>query len=160
MNASKSKQAQPHVSVLRDETIRLLNVKPGGRYIDGTLGAGGHAAAILEESMTAELLGIDRDESALIHAAERLEADERRVHLERGTFDQMAMLAESIGWSSVDGILLDIGVSSMQIDQADRGFSYRQDGPLDMRMDRRSPMTASNLLNSAERGELIRIFRE
>jgi len=151
---------QPHLPVMLKEVVELLAVKPGGRYLDGTLGAGGHAAAVLDEQPTAELLGIDRDADALALARTRLEEFGGRVILRQGEYADMAKLAAEVGWKEVDGILLDLGLSSMQIDEPNRGFSYRHDGPLDMRMDRRGRTTASVIVNTATEDELTRIFRE
>ena len=138
-----------HRPVLVLETLKHLQVRPNGRYIDATLGAGGHAAALLAADTTARLLGIDRDENALAIARERLTPFQDRCTLVHGNYGNMTDLAAEHGWHAVDGILMDLGTSSMQIDQPDRGFSYSQDGPLDMRMDRTSPITAARVLNTA-----------
>lgn len=138
----------------------MLTIPPSGRVIDGTLGAGGHSAALLEREPTLELLGLDRDQDALRLAASRLQPFTGRAVLRQAAFDQLAECASEIGWREVDGVLLDVGLSSMQIDLANRGFSYRQDGPLDMRMDRRQPLTASVIVNTWSLGELQRILRE
>ena len=149
-----------HISVLPEETIKFLEPIPGGRYIDGTLGAGGHSRLILEAADNVELLGIDRDKSALAAAGENLKEFGDRVHLCHGIFAELGELAKHQGWGEVDGILLDIGVSSHQLDTAERGFSFRDDGPLDMRMDTTSPVSASTILNQAPEEELIRIFKK
>jgi 16S rRNA (cytosine1402-N4)-methyltransferase len=128
--------------------------------IDGTVGGGGHAEAILKAAADVHLLGIDRDDEALAAAGMRLSDFGPRVSLVRGSYTEMRELARDQGWSEVDRILLDLGVSSHQIDTGNRGFSHRQDGPLDMRMDRRSPVTAASILNRASQEELARIFRE
>ncbi len=151
-----------HIPVLPEEVaaaFAFIGDRPA-RLIDGTLGNGGHAAMLLRAHPGLELLGIDRDEDALARAADTLAFAGKRVHLARGVYSEMDSLAAGAGWEKVDGILLDIGVSSPQIDTAERGFSWRMDGPLDMRMDRRSPLTASRLLNRATEAELERIFRE
>lgn len=138
--------------------LAALNPHPGGRYVDGTVGGGGHAAAILEASAPdGWLFGCDRDGQALAAAQERLAGFTDRVQLQRGNFSE---LAEWLETSSCDGVLLDLGVSSAQLDRADRGFSFQQDGPLDMRMDQRQPLTAAQLVNEAGSGELATIFWE
>ncbi|MDT8391317.1 MAG: 16S rRNA (cytosine(1402)-N(4))-methyltransferase RsmH [Lentisphaeria bacterium] len=148
-----------HIPVLPEETIRWLNPQPGGRYIDGTVGGGGHARLILAADSEIELLGIDRDTDALAAAKKCLAPFEGRVHLRRGRFSDLAAFAEELGWEKVDGLLLDVGVSSHQIDSAIRGFSFRQDGPLDMRMDRRQRLTAATILNSWNETDLKMVFR-
>ena len=130
------------------------------RLIDGTLGGGGHSFALLEKYPHLELLGIDRDENALAAAGERLAPYAGRFKAVKGTYSQLADLARQNGWEQVDGILLDIGVSSPQIDTAERGFSWRENGPLDMRMDQTAPTTAARLLNRSPETELVRIFKE
>ncbi len=151
-----------HIPVLPEETVGAL--LPEGRkirrIIDGTLGCGGHSALLLEKNPELELLGIDRDEAALNRAAERLSFAGKRVHLKKGCFSEMRILAQSIQWETVDGILLDIGVSSPQIDDPSRGFSFRFDGPLDMRMDRTSPLSASRIVNQYSAEGLKKVFRE
>ncbi len=156
---TKQQPTYGHVPIMVEEILALLAPRPG-RFIDATLGAGGHAEALLQANSLVELLGIDRDEQALKLAERRLQPYSRRVRLLHGTFADLEQLAAEVGWREVDGILLDIGLSSMQIDNPARGFSYRQDGPLDMRMDRRSPITASTIINSADETELARIFYE
>ena len=148
-----------HRPVLVLETLKYLQVRPNGRYIDATLGAGGHAAALLAADTTARLLGIDRDENALAIARKRLAPFQDRCTLVHGNYGNMADLAAEHGWHAADGILMDLGTSSMQIDQPDRGFSYSQDGPLDMRMDRTSPITAARVLNTANEDELTEIMK-
>jgi len=151
-----------HVPVLKREVLEYLTFPEDRpcRLIDGTVGGGGHSGALLERYGQLELLGIDRDETALEAAAERLKFAGDRVHLMRGDFSCMKALAGTIGWEKVDGILLDIGVSSPQLDRAERGFSWRMSGPLDMRMDQRSELTAARLLNRSSEEELTRIFRD
>lgn len=150
-----------HQPVLYREVVRAF---PFGdrpvRLVDGTLGNGGHSRMLLEAYPGLEILGIDRDAEALERAAANLAFAGDRVTLARGNFSELADLARDHGWDEVDGILLDIGVSSPQLDDAERGFSWRQEGPLDMRMDQRSEWTASRLLNRADEAELERIFRE
>ncbi len=153
-----SERAQ-HCSVLLEETVQALVVHQGGTYIDGTVGGAGHAAAILERAgAVSTLLGIDRDDYALERAAERLAGSPGRVLLRRGNFDEMATLAAEEGLCGVDGVLLDLGVSSFQLDMAERGFSFRADAPLDMRMDRRQPFTAADLVNGWSERELADVI--
>jgi 16S rRNA (cytosine1402-N4)-methyltransferase len=149
-----------HLSVLPNEVLEYLVTPHGVRYVDGTLGGAGHASLLLEKFPRARLLGIDRDEAAIRAAEERLGQYGKRVRLCRGSYGDMKALVRSQNWDRVDGILLDLGISSHQIDTPDRGFSLRFDGPLDMRMDRRARVTASQLLNTAPEEELARIFYE
>lgn len=140
------------------EVLAGLQPKPGGRYVDGTLGGGGHAAAILAASApTGWLSGCDRDGVAVEAATARLAEFAGRFEIRRGNF---AELGEWVAAESCDGVLLDLGVSSPQLDVAERGFSFQADGPLDMRMDTRQPLTAAALLNTAPAEELARIFWE
>ncbi|MCH2174357.1 MAG: 16S rRNA (cytosine(1402)-N(4))-methyltransferase RsmH [Lentisphaeria bacterium] len=155
-----SQSERPHISVMLEECLDCLKIRPGGKYIDGTLGAAGHTKAMLSRNPEIEVLGIDRDHEALAIAKENLSDFSDRVHLKRGNFADMDQLSHEINWSRVDGILLDLGVSSMQFDRDYRGFSYRFDGPLDMRMDKRQPVTAASLVNTEEPKELTRIFRK
>ncbi|MCC7376992.1 MAG: 16S rRNA (cytosine(1402)-N(4))-methyltransferase RsmH [Verrucomicrobiales bacterium] len=147
-----------HNPVLLAEVLEALAPKSGRRYLDGTLGGAGHAGEILRvSSPEGWLLGIDRDGTALAAAAERLAPYAGRFELHQGTFDRMGEWAEP---GSCDGVLLDLGVSSPQLDQPGRGFSFREDGPLDMRMDPSGGMTASEWVNGAAVEELERIFWE
>lgn len=130
--------ASLHVPVLLQESLAALAPRAGGRYLDGTLGLGGHAAALLEAAPEAELCGLDRDNQALELAASRLARFGSRAHLFHCRYSEFARALTELGWTSVDGALLDIGVSSLQLDEAERGFSFLGDGPLDMRMDRDS----------------------
>jgi len=140
------------------EVLAALGPKPGGRYVDGTVGGGGHAAAILRGSTPSGwLFGCDRDGAALEAAAARLAEFGGRFELQRGNFSELADWLEP---ESCDGVLLDLGVSSPQLDWVERGFSFQQSGPLDMRMDTRQPLTAERLVNTASVDELIRIFRD
>ncbi len=150
-----------HRPVLYREVVRMFpfGERPA-RLIDGTLGNGGHSALLLHANAGLEILGIDRDGDALERAARHLAFAGKRIQLERGNFSRLAELARAHGWEAVDGVLLDIGVSSPQLDDAARGFSWRMDGPLDMRMDQRGEWTASRLLNRSGEEELERIFRE
>ncbi len=144
--------------MLLAEVLQALQPKSGGHYTDGTLGAAGHAAAILESSSPAGwLYGCDRDSAAVEAARERLGRFAGRFELRQSNFSE---LADWIAPESCDGVLLDLGVSSPQLDLAERGFSFQQDGPLDMRMDRRQPLTAKDLVNSASQEKLAEIFWE
>jgi 16S rRNA (cytosine1402-N4)-methyltransferase len=139
------------------EVLAALNVRTGGRYVDGTLGWGGHAAAILTASAPdGWLFGCDRDGAAIEGARQRLARFAGRFEIRQGTFVD---LPQWLAAESCDGVLLDLGVSSPQLDRAERGFSFQQDGPLDMRMDRRQALTAAVLVNTASARELTRIFR-
>jgi 16S rRNA (cytosine1402-N4)-methyltransferase len=147
-----------HKAVMVAEVLEALKPKPDGRYADGTVGGAGHAAAILAASSpNGRLFGCDRDGAAVEAAAERLAAFAGRFEVRQGNFSELS------GWvspGSCDGVLLDLGVSSPQLDAADRGFSFQQEGPLDMRMDRRQSLTAAGLVNSASAEELARVFWE
>ena len=140
------------------EVLAALRPRPDGRYVDGTIAGGGHAAAILQASTPSGwLFGCDRDGAALEAAAARLAEFSGRFELKRGNFSELADWLEP---ESCDGVLLDLGVSSPQLDWVERGFSFQQSGPLDMRMDTRQPLTAERLVNEASVDELIRIFRD
>ena len=149
-----------HIPVLPDAVVEHVSRGGLSRWIDGTLGGGGHAALLLRANPSAEVLGIDRDDTALAHAREFLSFAGKRVHTRKGNFSCIANFAKEAGWDHVDAVLLDIGVSSAQIDNGSRGFSFRMDGPLDMRMDSSAPLTASRILNQSPLAELERIFRE
>ena len=147
-----------HNPVMVAEMLAALKPKPGGRYADGTVGGAGHAAAILKASAPSGcLFGCDRDDAALELAALRLAEFAGRFELRRGNFAELADWFEA---GSGDGVLLDLGVSSPQLDRPERGFSFQQDGPLDMRMDRRQALTAAQLVNEAGAEELMRLFRD
>ena len=150
-----------HLPVLWNEVLEHLTFDPArpARLIDGTIGGGGHSSKLLERYPKLELLGIDRDDAALHAAGKQLEFAGDRVTLVRGNYSELAAIAVEHGWDYVDGILLDIGVSSPQLDCAERGFSWRKDGPLDMRMDRRNALTAGRWLNHATAAELEHAFR-
>ena len=148
-----------HVPVLLEECIRMLNIRPDGIYVDGTLGLGGHSAAIAARlSPAGRLIGIDRDETALARASERLAEYTQRVTLVHGSFSRLDAILEELGIPAVDGMLFDLGVSSPQLDEAERGFSYRLDAPLDMRMDRTQSLTARDVVNTYDEAELSRIL--
>lgn len=151
-------QEPTHIPVLVEEVLAALQPRPGGRYVDGTVGLGGHAAAILQASSpTGWLFGCDVDGAALEVAAQRLAQFAGRFELRRGNF---AQLADWLPANSVDGVLLDLGLSSAQIQAAERGFSFLLDGPLDMRMDDRQPTTAAHLVNGLSQAALEKLFRE
>lgn len=148
---------------MRDTCIDLLtpaiNKSETPVVIDATLGLGGHSEALLDSNPNLVLIGIDRDLDAITKAQNRLAKFENRVKLNHAIFDEITEVVNSFGFTKVDGILFDLGVSSMQLDQSDRGFSYSQDAPLDMRMDRSTGITASEIINSYAPGELVRILR-
>ena len=147
-----------HVSVLLDECIEALNIQPDGIYVDGTLGGAGHSFHIAEKLTTGRLIGIDRDPIALEAAGKRLEPFGDRVTLVHSNFCQMAKVLDDLGIAGVDGILLDLGVSSPQLDDGARGFSYMADAPLDMRMDSGDALTADTVVNTWSYEELKRIL--
>ena len=144
-----------HTPVLLKETLSALAVRPGGRYVDGTLGRAGHAREILARG--GEVLGIDRDDDALAAVAEKELSGLTAV---KGNHGDLAEIARSRGWDAVDGVLLDLGVSSPQLDEAERGFSFLREGPLDMRMDRSGGATAADLVNGEGEDSLAEIFRD
>ena len=150
-----------HIPVLAEETVAAaMPWNSGERFvIDGTVGFGGHSSLILKKNPDAKLLGLDRDQMALNAAKEKLAFASDRVTLTYSNFSQLTEAAEKNSWHKVDSILLDIGVSSPQIDNPERGFSFRFDGPLDMRMDRNNPLTAEHVINQYPERELSRIFR-
>ena len=149
-----------HKSVLLDECIQALNIRPDGIYVDGTLGRAGHSKEIVQRLATGRLLCIDRDMAAIEAARERLAPWMDRVTLVHGNFAELSSVLEEQGISGVDGMLFDLGVSSPQLDDASRGFSYMQDAPLDMRMDTSAPLTAYEVVNSWSYEELRRILFE
>ena len=150
-----------HKSVLLEETIEGLNVKPDGIYVDGTLGGAGHAVEVCSRlSAKGRVIGIDQDQDAIIAASERLAAYEDRVTIIRSNYCYMVNELRNLGIHQVDGILLDLGVSSYQLDNEERGFTYRVDAPLDMRMDQRQTRTAADIINGYEEKELYRIIRD
>ncbi len=150
-----------HASVLLEETIENLRVRPDGVYVDGTLGGGGHALEVCKRlSATGRLIGMDQDEDAIAAAGERLRSYEDRVTILRENYCGMVHQLMTRGIQRVDGILLDLGVSSYQLDDASRGFTYREDAPLDMRMDRRQVRTAYDIVNTYGEEELYRVIRD
>ncbi len=151
-------KAFSHISVLLDECLEGLAINPDGIYVDGTLGGAGHSSQIAKRLTTGRLIGIDRDPVALQAAAERLEPYKDRVTLVHSNFCEMAQVVRNLGLSGVDGILLDLGVSSPQLDDAERGFSYMADAPLDMRMDSQDALSAHTVVNTWSESELKRIL--
>ncbi|WP_374712470.1 16S rRNA (cytosine(1402)-N(4))-methyltransferase RsmH [Symbiobacterium terraclitae] len=150
-----------HVPVLLRETMDALAVRPGGVYIDCTVGGGGHSAEILRlSSPDGRLIGFDQDDNALAAAGERLAPFGGRVRLVRTNFAEIAAVVDRLGIGPVDGVLMDIGVSSHQFDEGERGFSYHHDAPLDMRMDRTSPLSAAVVVNEWPEEEIARVIRE
>jgi len=150
-----------HVPVMLREVTELLRPTAGGRYVDGTLGGGGHAEAILAASDgAASLLGIDRDDAARRIASTRLSRFGSRVEIVDATFDEIGDCLARLGWDGADGILLDLGVSSFQLDVAERGFSFSRGGPLDMRMSREHSQSLAEWLREVDETELVRVLRE
>lgn len=149
-----------HVSVLLEECIQALCIKPDGTYVDGTLGGAGHSSQIVQRLITGRLIGIDRDPKALKAASERLAPYSDRVTLVHSNFSRVDQVLDELGIDGVDGILLDLGVSSPQLDEAERGFSYMADAPLDMRMNSQDTLTAYEVVNLWPREELRRILYE
>lgn len=150
-----------HKSVLLHQTIDSLMVKPDGIYVDGTLGRGGHAKEVLRKlGEHGLLLGIDQDGDAIAAATENLKAFGSRVKIVRSNYEQLSSILDELGIPQVDGIYLDLGVSSFQLDTKDRGFTYREDAPLDMRMDQRQTMTAADIVNTYGEMELYRLIRD
>lgn len=150
-----------HKSVLLEETVNGLNIKPDGIYVDGTLGGGGHAFEVCKQlSDKGSFIGIDQDEAAIEAAGIRLRDFWEKVTIVRSNYCDMKSQLHKLGIDKVDGIVLDLGVSSYQLDTAERGFSYRVDVPLDMRMDRRQEMTAKDIVNTYSEMELYRIIRD
>lgn len=149
-----------HYSVMLQETIEQLCVRPDGIYVDGTLGGGGHAFHVCKKLTTGHFYGIDQDDAAISAAGERLSVYGDKVTIIRNNYcNAKAALAE-LGVKGVDGIVLDLGVSSYQLDTQERGFSYRYDAPLDMRMDRRQSLTARDIVNNYSETELFHIIRD
>lgn len=150
-----------HVSVLLEECIENLNLKPNGIYVDGTLGGAGHSLEIVKRlSENGRHIGIDRDEAAINAAGKRLEDYSDRVTIVRDNYTNIKNILESLGIEQVDGILLDLGVSSYQLDEPERGFSYRFDTALDMRMDQRQSKTAADIINEYSEEELYRVIKD
>lgn len=149
-----------HTSVLLQETIDGLNIRPDGVYVDGTLGGGGHSYEIASRlSDRGQLIGIDQDEAAITAAGERLKEFGDRVIIVRSNYRNTKSILQSLQIEKIDGMMLDLGVSSYQLDTEERGFSYRYDAPLDMRMDKRQTLTARDIVNGYSEMELFRVIR-
>ena len=150
-----------HKSVLLDESIEALKIRPDGIYVDGTLGGGGHSYEICRRlSDRGKLIGIDQDAAAIEAAGERLGEFKDKTIIIRANYCDMKKELDNRNITSVDGIILDLGVSSYQLDTADRGFTYREDAPLDMRMDQRQTMTAKDIVNEYSEDELYRVIHD
>ena len=150
-----------HKSVLLYETVDSLNIKPDGIYVDGTLGGGGHAYEVASRlGENGRLIGIDQDADAIKAATERLEPFKEKVTIVRSNYRNIREVLEGLGIQKVDGIYLDLGVSSYQLDTAERGFTYRENAPLDMRMDQRNEKTAADIVNDYTEMELFRVIRD
>lgn len=149
-----------HLSVMPEEVLHWLQPVDGGIYLDGTLGGAGHSRLLLDAAKGSRLIGLDRDPAALQAAAEILAPYGDRVSLHHATFDQADQVLELLGIDGLDGMLLDLGVSSHQLDTPERGFSFRHDAPLDMRMNPTEGKTAADVVNQADEAELVRIFFE
>jgi len=154
-------RAESHTPVLVEEVLQWLEVKPDGIYVDATLGAGGHSAAIAQKLVSGKLISLDQDERALELARENLKPWKDRVVLVKSAFSRIAEVAHELGIPKVDGVLADLGVSSMQLDQSARGFSFREAGPLDMRMDAEGELTADEIVNQWSEKEIADLlYRE
>ena len=150
-----------HKSVLLYGTVDSLNIRPDGIYVDGTLGGGGHAYEVCRRlGEHGRLIGIDQDADAIAAATKRLEPFADKVTVVRSNYENIASVLHELGIEKVDGIYLDLGVSSYQLDTASRGFTYREDAPLDMRMDQRNTQTAADIVNTYSEMELYRIIRD
>lgn len=149
-----------HKSVLLDETIENLKIKPDGIYVDGTLGGGGHSYEIAKRLKGGRLIGIDQDEAATFAAGEYLSEFKDKVTIVRNNYSNMKQVLQDLGINQVNGILLDLGVSSYQLDTIERGFSYKEDAPLDMRMDTRNDKTAKDIVNGYSEMRLYQVIRD
>lgn len=149
-----------HIPVLLQETVNALAVKTDGRYLDGTIGLGGHAFALLNRFPSIQLCGLDRDEMALNITREKLRQFENRVHLFQLPFADFTSALNQCGWDYIDGALLDLGVSSLQLDMSERGFSFNAEGPIDMRMNQMQEVSAMDLINKSEFEEMRNWFAE
>jgi len=150
-----------HVSVLLDETIESLNIKPNGIYVDGTLGGGGHSYEICKRlGAGGRLIGIDQDKDAIMAATNRLSEFKDKITIVHSNYQDVDSVLKGLSVSGVDGIVLDLGVSSYQLDNVERGFTYREDTPLDMRMDQSSSVTAKDIINEYSEMELFRVIRD
>ena len=151
---------EEHIPVLLNEVIEGLNIKPSGIYLDLTVGRGGHSSEILARLTTGRLIAVDQDEEAIIASKERLEKISNQFQIVRSNFSALDEILSSLGIEAVDGILMDLGVSSPQFDKGERGFSYNSDARLDMRMDQRQSLTAYDIVNNYSLEDLNQIFRE
>lgn len=149
-----------HRSVMLNECIEGLNIKPDGIYVDGTCGGAGHSFEIAKRLETGKLICIDQDPDAIAAAAKRLEPYKERVIIVKSNFSEASTVCRNLGYDRIDGLLLDLGVSSFQLDEASRGFSYNADAPLDMRMSDTNPLTAYEVVNTYSESELKRILFE
>ena len=154
-------RTESHTPVLVEEVLQWLEIKPDGIYVDATLGAGGHSAAIAQRLASGKLISLDQDERALELARENLKPWKDRVTLVKSAFSRIAEVVQELGIPKVDGVLADLGVSSMQLDQSARGFSFREAGPLDMRMDAEGELTADEIVNQWSEKEIADLlYRE
>jgi 16S rRNA (cytosine1402-N4)-methyltransferase len=154
-------RTESHTPVLVEEVLQWLEIKPDGIYVDATLGAGGHSAAIAQRLVSGKLISLDQDERALELARENLKPWKDRVTLVKSAFSRIAEVVQELGIPKVDGVLADLGVSSMQLDQSARGFSFREAGPLDMRMDAEGELTADEIVNQWSEKEIADLlYRE
>ena len=151
---------EKHVPVLLNEVIEGLNIKPNGIYVDLTLGRGGHSEEILKRLNEGRLIGVDQDETAIKECQNRLKDFSSKIVLVRANFSEIEDILRGLNIEKVDGILMDLGVSSPQFDDVSRGFTYRYDAPLDMRMDQRKSLTAREIVNTYSLEELTKIFQE
>jgi len=158
LTENESALTPKHVSVLLQECIDNLNIKPDGIYLDGTLGMGGHSFEIASRLRNGRLIGIDRDETAIERAGRRLAPFMDKITLVHGNFSDASSILDSLGIDGVDGMLFDLGVSSPQLDESERGFSYMADAPLDMRMDGSASLTAYDVVNTWDESRLNRIL--
>lgn len=149
-----------HISVLRDESINYLNIDKSGIYADATLGGGGHSLEILKRLSSGRLIGFDRDKDAILAAGERLSAFSEKITLVNRNFKDVKEVLSSLGIDKINGAVMDLGVSSYQLDNAERGFSYMHDAPLDMRMDRREALSAFDVVNGYSKDELRQIISD
>lgn len=157
----KSETGFSHIPVMLEECLTGLNLEEGKTYVDCTLGGGGHSSEILRRTRTSKLIGIDKDEDALKAAGQRLKEFSDRVRLIRSDFKETEEILKEAGTEKVDGVLMDLGVSSFQLDCFERGFSYRaEEAPLDMRMDQRQTLTAETVVNTYDRQRLISVLRD
>lgn len=160
MDAENNKAEFKHKSVLLDEVIEGLNIKPDGIYVDGTLGGAGHSFEVAGRLENGRLIGIDQDSDAIAAATEKLKQYIEKCTIVKSNYERISEILDGLQIDSVSGILLDLGVSSYQLDTADRGFSYRMDAPLDMRMDREAGRTARDIVNEYSEMELFHIIRD